>query len=708
MIIENESFCIKCFDKIGSQDELCDKCDSKRNNEIYPTVLEEGTVLGERYVVGKVLGKGGFGITYLSYDCVNKKKVAIKEYFPDSLAHRDTGLTTVSLYTDGRYDDFKKGEESFFNEAKTLSLLGYNENIVKVFELFSENNTSYYVMEYLEGSDLKTHLMKNGPMSEQKVLSIMEPVLNAVSAVHSLDFLHRDISPDNIFLCDDGSVKLIDFGSARQVISQEAKTLTVMLKHGFAPFEQYKTHGVQGPWTDIYALGATMYYAITGKVPLDAPSRIDNPELDMSKVSDNLSWVIKGMLNIQPEYRFRSISEVRAAMANSQMHSQQNAATVKNVPPSQLGVSAYPLGTGQNAASDTPYSQQGVADMGTIPTSTVVAQNGNVTNTYNYAPAQKPPKKPKDKKKTKKIILICVCIVVGLIVAVTGIGIASDPLSFRELLLSAKYSYVGDYHDGYVVVHEDYKYGFLDENGNVAVALEYDYATNFSDGYACVEKDGKYGFIDTTGSVVIELKYDEAIGKYKDYFVVKKGYFWGGINEKDEIVVPFRYTQSYKLPYELADLRKLNPAYENVFISNGIEEIDLKVYDDDNNTAVTESEEGTIETMTYIYEGDVVKVFIDTLYIIKDRYSYLSSADLMEVLEETAKDYEDLSFCTVNYYNEDEYCALTIRFENLDQAENVSQMGDLIYGEGTGISREKTEEGYKDKGYALKYIENDS
>ena len=703
MIIENENFCKMCFDKIADGQEICSKCDNKSNNELYPTVLEEGTVVGEKYVIGKVLGKGGFGITYLAYDCAGKKKVAIKEYFPDSLAHRDTGLTTLSLYTDGRYDDFKKGEESFYNEAKTLSLLSYNNNIVKVFEMFSENNTSYYVMEYLEGSDLKKHLMKNGPMPEKEVLSIMEHVMDAVSAVHSLDFLHRDISPDNIFLCKDGSVKLIDFGSARQVISQEAKTLTVMLKHGFAPFEQYKTHGVQGPWTDIYALGATIYYAITGKVPLDAPSRIDKPDLDMTNVSENLSWVLKGMLNIQPEYRFRSIKEVRDAMANSQNQAQQSIPPVQNVHTNAAG---YSQSTGNNVTGNVPYSQQGAA-MGNMPTSAFNPTSGNTTNSYNYAPSQKPPKKPKDKKKTKKIALICVGVFLGLIVAVTGISIASDPLSFRKFLLSSEYDHVGNFYDGYALVQKDFKYGFVDENGDVVVEPIYDYATSFEGGYASVEKDDKWGFIDTKGNVVIPLEY-EGSSTATDYFQVEKDGFWGGIDLKGETVVPFRYTQSYNLPYELADLRKLNPSYEAVFTSNGIEEIDHKVYDDYNNTAVDVSEEGSIETMTYVYNGDTVVEYIDTLYVIKDKYPALSSSDIMEVLEETAKDYEGLSACTVNYYNKDEYCALSIRFEGLDSPANVAQMGDLVDGNASKVSKEKTEEGFINQGYVLKYIKADS
>lgn len=715
MIIEDENLCILCFEKIEGEGDICDKCKGKRNNELYPTVLAEGTILNEKYIVGKVLGKGGFGITYLAYDPVYKTKVAIKEYFPDSLAHRDTGCTSLSLYTDGRYDDFKKGEDSFFNEAKTLSRLGYNENIVKVFEMFRENETSYYVMEYLEGMDLRCYLKSKGKLSEEKALEIMNPVFDAVAAVHKLDFLHRDISPDNILLCNDGRVKLIDFGSARQVMGQEAKTLTVMLKHGFAPFEQYKTHGEQGPWTDIYSLGATLYYIITGHVPLDAPSRMDNSELDMTGISDGISWLIRGMMNIHPEYRFRSISEVKNVLANAQAGGTGPAVqtgNVQNIPNSAPTGYANSMQGIPTSAPNTVYPNSAVqgVPVSAVPNSAVQNVPDSAVpyqNTYNYGPAPKQ-KKQMDKKKTKKTILICLGVIVGLIVAGSGISIITDPLGFKEFTLGMDYSYVGSYHEGYVVVGNDSKYGYANEEGELVIPLEYDSSNNFYDGVASVRKDGKYGYIDTKGDTVIDFIYDEAYNFSEGFAKVKKDDLWGAIDKNGKTVIDFRYTESYTMPYSLENVRKVNEEYLSVLSRHGIEEIDRKVYDDNNNSVIHDDGEGLVETLTYIYDDDMIVRYIDIMYFIRDYYPGVSSSKMMSILKETAAPYEKLSFCTVKYVEQDEYIAVVLDFEDLDKLENVSQMGDMITDGGKSlISKTKSEEGYKQNKYIFKFEEKE-
>ena len=268
-------------------------------------------ILAGRYMVGKVLGKGGFGITYLCYDLKLDKKVAVKEYLPDSLTHRNSGETAVSSYGDEREELYKNGAQKFYDEAKLVSRFNGNPNIISVYEFFFENNTTYFVMEYLDGTDLKHYIdEKGGKISENEALYVLDRISDALMVVHSMGVLHRDISPDNIFLCGE-NIKLIDFGAARQVMGEASKSLSVILKQGFAPLEQYQRKGKQGPWTDIYALGATIYYALCGRILDDAMSRLDNDELDSDGISPALMIILKKMLAVRAENRYQSVFELK-------------------------------------------------------------------------------------------------------------------------------------------------------------------------------------------------------------------------------------------------------------------------------------------------------------------------------------------------------------------------------------------------------------
>lgn len=314
--INNKNLCESCFAELPSDATVCSACTFEKNNSKYPTALPEGTILAGRYVVGRVLGKGGFGITYLCYDTRENKTVAVKEYLPDHLTHRNTGETIVSTFSGETEEYFKTGAQKFFEEAKLVSNFNGNPNIISVYEFFYENNTTYFVMEYLDGVDLKTYIKeKGGTITEEEVLSIADKIIKALMIVHSTDILHRDISPDNIFMCNDGNVKLIDFGAARQVMGEVSKSLSVVLKEGFAPIEQYQTRGKQGPWTDIYALGATLYYALTGEILDNAMTRMtEDSQLNLQNVSPEIASVITKMLEIRKEDRYQDTIELRKAL----------------------------------------------------------------------------------------------------------------------------------------------------------------------------------------------------------------------------------------------------------------------------------------------------------------------------------------------------------------------------------------------------------
>ncbi len=219
-----------------------------------------GRLLHDRYLVGRVLGEGGFGITYLGIDVVLERLVAVKEYFPNVFVRRESSLTLeVTCYTDVKQPLYEKGRDQFLQEARVMARFDKIAEIVQVLDFFAANNTAYIVMELLEGETLRALLLRQGPIPAPRMLELLEPVLRALGAMHGAGIIHRDISPDNLMLLPNGRLKLLDFGCARD--AEGGHTMTVMLKHGYAPMEQYTGHN-QGPWTDIYALCAT--WALVG------------------------------------------------------------------------------------------------------------------------------------------------------------------------------------------------------------------------------------------------------------------------------------------------------------------------------------------------------------------------------------------------------------------------------------------------------------
>lgn len=280
--IGGRKLCESCFEEVGAQPcPVCGYDPSTAVND--PTMLAPGSILIGKYIIGRAIGKGGFGITYLALDNSTGKKVAVKEYYPFGLAIRNSGDPTVAVTTEENADVFRAGAERFYEEAKLVSRFNGNPNIVGVHEFFYENDTVYFSMEYLQGRTLKEYVQKQGLLTAPQALFLAYNVTNALMAAHSTSVLHRDISPDNIMLCSNGDVKLIDFGAARQVLMERSQSLSVILKPGFAPLEQYQKKGRQGPWTDIYSLGATMYYALTGEIPDDPMTRLE----DDSTFSEN-------------------------------------------------------------------------------------------------------------------------------------------------------------------------------------------------------------------------------------------------------------------------------------------------------------------------------------------------------------------------------------------------------------------------------------
>lgn len=315
--INGKKLCGNCFNPI--KNEPCPYCGYKKSAyRPEPGALPVESVLMGRYSVGEVLGKGGFGVTYKAYDIRNDRIVAVKEYYPNGLVHRDTGTTQISVSSSRYEENFRSGADKFYDEAKTVARFNGNPNIVNVYEFFYENSTVYYSMEFLDGVDLK-HYVKSqgGRIPQENALYIMNVITDALLIAHSMNVLHRDISPDNIFVTKDGGIKLIDFGAARQVLAEQSKSLSVILKQGFAPLEQYQRRGKQGPWTDIYALGATVFYILTGKLPDEATERLDYPDIGKASdygVDEGFWGIIQKCMEIRIADRYQSVHQLKEAL----------------------------------------------------------------------------------------------------------------------------------------------------------------------------------------------------------------------------------------------------------------------------------------------------------------------------------------------------------------------------------------------------------
>ncbi len=318
------AYCLFCMDETEDGSTFCPNCGRMLDYVVPAYHLQPETVLRGRYIVGAALGEGGFGITYIGYDKLFERKVAIKEYYPSGYANRSgqyTSDVSVSTQVD-RKDYYDKGRQRFMREAKTLAKFCREPGIVEVLDFFEENNTAYIVMEFLDGVTLKRFIGETGKLSSDETFELMMPIMKSLKKVHSLGLIHRDISPDNIMIVD-GAVKLLDFGAARDVSLWGEKSLSVMLKPGYAPAEQYSSRGEQGPWTDIYALCATMYKCITGVTPVDAASRLymddlKSPlELGISIRPEQERVIMTGM-NIVKENRYQSIDELLADLQNKE------------------------------------------------------------------------------------------------------------------------------------------------------------------------------------------------------------------------------------------------------------------------------------------------------------------------------------------------------------------------------------------------------
>ena len=321
-MVNMEKLCFNCFHEKENQG-LCPWCgyNNIANTVKFPMSIKEGSVLNGQYIVGRVLGQGGFGITYLALDYQLELKVAIKEYLPDGMAVRLPGTTLVSVYEgEGKQENFNYGADRFLDEARVLAKFIGHKNIVSVKSYFRENNTAYFVMDYIDGINFKNYIKnQGGKISYDDALRILLPVMEALADVHKEGVIHRDVTPDNIYISKNNEIKLLDFGSARYSLGDKSRCLDVILKAGYAPKEQYIRKGKQGPFTDIYSLAVCFYASITGYLPPEALERIENDEIipiaargiHIPEYMENA--IMKG-LEVNAQDRFQSMEEFTAAL----------------------------------------------------------------------------------------------------------------------------------------------------------------------------------------------------------------------------------------------------------------------------------------------------------------------------------------------------------------------------------------------------------
>jgi serine/threonine protein kinase len=314
-----ELLCMGCMSRKGNA-VVCAQCGYFDRPPENPQQLPPRTILEGKYVIGRALGQGGFGITYLGCDLELNKKLAIKEYFPVQISTRAQDHLTVSPISIKNQHDMEYGLGKFADEAKALSHFKDHPGVVSMLDFLYANDTAYIVMAYVDGRDLKEYLNQHGgKISFEAALKILYLVMAALEDVHRAGIVHRDISPDNIYVEKNGAVKILDFGATRYAMGEQSRSLSIVLKPGYAPEEQYRGKGRQGAWTDIYALGATFYRSITGRVPPDALDRLIEDELVPPSslgiaIPANSEAALMKALALKAEDRFQTVAGFRQAM----------------------------------------------------------------------------------------------------------------------------------------------------------------------------------------------------------------------------------------------------------------------------------------------------------------------------------------------------------------------------------------------------------
>ncbi|MCR5251684.1 MAG: serine/threonine protein kinase [Lachnospiraceae bacterium] len=307
--------CLRCM-KVSDAADICPFCGKEKcGQQTWSKALAPGTILNTKILIGNILGKGGYGITYIGYDMLLEYPVAVKEFFPDEMVDRGEDGRSVVVLDEVNAEEYERETKAYLREARILAEFSKFPGIVAIKDLFYENNTGYLIMEYLQSGNLRKYIDEQGGwLTVEESLNLMEPVISILGKLHKSGLLHRDISPDNIMMDEDGSIKLIDFGGSRKM--GVANQQVFLGKWGFAPLEQMLSKlSEQGPWTDIYGICATLYCMMTGDVPQSSYERNEKDELvDLSnytiQIDKKLAKAIMKGLSMKPQDRQQTIEEL--------------------------------------------------------------------------------------------------------------------------------------------------------------------------------------------------------------------------------------------------------------------------------------------------------------------------------------------------------------------------------------------------------------
>lgn len=650
--LNNRNLCNYCFAEIDS--EPCSRCGysgSTYRDDL--NTLNPGSILNKRYMIGGVLGRGGFGITYLAYDLKLDIKLAVKEYFPVGLALRNPGTTKVSVSNQEAEDSFRHGAEKFYNEAKIVAGFNNNPYIVSVHDFFYENDTVYFIMEYLPGETLKSYL-KRSTLTEGQALKVMQDISGALMAVHSSNILHRDIAPDNIRLCDDGRIKLLDFGAARQVIAEKSQSLSVIFKRDFAPLEQFQKKGKQGAWTDIYALGATVYNALTGELPDDPMTRFEDDSSLMGSdhgISGEFWNVIKKCLSLKIDDRYQSISELQKDLNSLSIKPESIVNATSELQSSTAGETAGTIDSSVSQPDEnateilSESSGTGKVGEGTIALSSETDSSQNILDEQISQGKDTLSDKGSQKKRNINLIIICVA-GIFLILAGIGIGIIAGRFGRQEtdIVEVADVEASGEASEEETVEEENE--GLFDEkvSGKAEEKTEDEEVTEVSDDVSedddlndkteeAVEEfneipeytesevnDNEEFHLDGSESRDYECVTD--LREYEEYLNTDPGYFfsyplhlYSAVNKEDGVIngkkyqkVKFSRSDGSRLEYSVSEYNDLqmDKKTESLYEQESSELIDmyaiypLKIEDGTGFFIITGRETGNINNLVYL------------------------------------------------------------------------------------------------------------
>lgn len=317
-------YCLNCMNEIEQESKFCKYCGKTAGEcRVQPHYLPPNSLLRDRYLVGACIGEGGFGITYIGRDTVLDIKIAIKEFYPSGHVSRTSSVNLDVSVLENDFDEYLlEAKQKYLVEARVLAKFANDPGVVGVRDYFEENKTAYIIMDFVEGITLRQFVVRNGCFDASDLITKMTPLLKTLDKIHREKIIHRDISPENIMITPTGELRLLDFGAAREVIENNSRSFSIILKPGYAPEEQYRRKGNQGPWTDIYAICATMYYCISGVIPDDSMERLFDDEVkSLSQIvpacPTYLSDVIMMGMAVRVEDRYSNITALLGAFQNS-------------------------------------------------------------------------------------------------------------------------------------------------------------------------------------------------------------------------------------------------------------------------------------------------------------------------------------------------------------------------------------------------------